>query len=233
MNSSRGIPADDVEFQESIVEKVREYSKGGGWEVTHNGAWIIGVDADECAVAPQVGEPIRTYGRGIGSTVRGIVIGGRVYRYRTDAEEQAKHEQYCRDMEAKREQEFNEGREGADERIAALPTIFRERIEKFQRDGGHEFRRDYEGYELFCCEQAVAIAEALKTVEALDAWRTLPWGAQLTQVPALSDGHSGNTFGAACALARHYISNPQFVTKMHGALVPLVGCEAYGCKHDS
>jgi hypothetical protein len=221
----------DTQFQESAVEKVRRYTSGGGWEVSHNGAWVIGVDAGECDVEPKVGETIRTYGRGIGSTVRGIVIGGRVYRYLTEAEESARHEQYCRDMEAKREQEFNEGREDADRRIEALPYIFRKRIYQFQANGGREFRRDYEGYELFCCEQAVAIAEALKTVEALDAWHKLPWGTQLTQVPALSDDHSGNTFGAACALARHYLRNPEFVAKMHGALTPLVGCDAYGCKH--
>lgn len=225
------IPTDDLQFQESLIESVRE--SGDYYELTHNGAWVIGCPKVDGLPTPQVGETIRTYGRGIGSPVRGIVVNGRVYRYQTEAEQQAEHEQWCRDQEAKREQEFNEKHEETDRRIAALPLVFRERLDKFQRDGGQKFRRDYEGYELFCCEQAVVIADALKTEAAIAAWRDLPWGVQQTQVPGLSDQHSGNTFGAACALARFYVTKPEFVAKMHGALVPLVGCDDYGCKHES
>lgn len=219
----------DTQFEESVIDEVRE--SGDYYEVSHDG-WTIGCPKVEGLPAPTIGETLRLYGRGTGYSVRGIVINGRVYRYQTEAEEKAAHEQYCRDQEAKREQEFSEKRDGIDVRIAALPPIFRARIEKFQRDGGHDFRRDYEGYELFCCEQAVAIADALKTADAIAAWRDLPFGVQRTQVPALSDQHSGNTFGMACQLARLYIERPEFVAKAHGALVPLVGCESYGCKHD-
>lgn len=225
--------ASDLQFEESIVEKVTPYRDGHGWEVGHRGAWVIGVDAERCDVPPQVGETIRTYGRGIGSIVRGIVIGGRVYRYRTEDEQRAADAQSNRDAEIGRERALETNRADHDRRIAALPQVFRERMEKFQRDGGHEFRRDYEDYELFCCEQAVVIAESLKTPEALKAWHDLPFGVQKTQVPALDDGHSGNTFGMACRLAQFYMEKPEFVTKMHGALTLLVGCDAYGCKHES
>lgn len=58
---------------------------------------------------------------------------------------------------------------------------------------------------MFCCEQAVVIADALKTPDAIDAWRALPWDEQVKAVP-IDDGHSGNTFGFACALAKAYLA---------------------------
>lgn len=48
------------------------------------------------------------------------------------------------------------------------------------------------------------------------------------KVTGMSDGHSGNTAGAATYLARLYIESPEYVAKVHGALSPLVGSEAYG-----
>jgi hypothetical protein len=47
-------------------------------------------------------------------------------------------------------------------------------------------------------------------------------------VTGMSDGHSGNTHGAAVSLARLYIESPEWVAKLHGALSPLVGSKAYG-----
>jgi hypothetical protein len=47
----------------------------------------------------------------------------------------------------------------------------------------------------------------------------------------LADGHSGNTVGCACLLARLYLTSPEDVARMHGALTPLVGCAEYGCVH--
>lgn len=221
---------DDTQFQESVIEKVRE--SGESYEITHNGAWVIGCPKVEGLPAPKVGETIRTYGRGIGSTVRGIVVNGRVYRYQTEAEEKTAHEQRCREQEAEREQKFADSLPETDRRIAALPEMFRVRMEKFQRDGGHEFRRDYEGYELFCCEEAVKIATALKDrSEDVPAFAKLSWEQQKLIVD-LDGGHSGNTFGMACRLAHWYLTRPENVAREHGALTPLVGCESYGCVHE-
>ena len=44
---------------------------------------------------------------------------------------------------------------------------------------------------------------------------------------SLSNDHSGNTFGAACSLAYHYLENEGNVIKVHGALAPLVGSKRY------
>lgn len=220
----------DVQFEESIIDAVRE--REDGYELTHDG-WTLWCPKADGLPAPRVGETLRSYRRGIGYSVRGIVVNGRVYRYMTEAQEQEQHAEESRQRQAEREQELEANLAETDRRIAALPALFQERIQKFQRDGGHEFRRDYEGYELFCCEQAVVIADTLHTVDAIRAFHTEPWESQKVLVPDLSDGHSGNTFGAACMLARLYLEQPELVLKQHGALTPLVGCEAYGCKHTS
>lgn len=224
--------ATDTQFTESAIEAVREGDDF--YELTHDG-WMILCPKVNGLPAPKVGETLRLYGRGIGFTVRGIVVGSplawRTYRYMTEAEEAAQHEQRRQDEETARERKFEETREETDRRIAALPEPFRRRIYRFQDDGGHTFRRDYESYELFCCEQAVAIADALKNRHELRAWRELSFAEQKARVPALDDGHSGNTFGTACHLAALWMGDPELVVLTHGALTPLVGCEAYGCKH--
>jgi len=220
----------DQQFQEYTIQRVSEDENG--YTLTHSGRWMIFCPKVKGFPAPQVGEILRTYGRGIGYTVRGITVNGRVYRYATEEQENAAHKQWCLDQEAEREQKLAANIADHDARIAALPKVFRERLEKFQRDGGHAFRRDYEDYELFCCEQAVLIADTLKTPDAIADFKIKSWTEQKQLVPGLDDEHSGNTFGSACAMAFVYLKDQELVTKLHGALTPLVGCEAYGCKHD-
>ncbi len=222
------VSINDQQFEESVIDAVSE--QPDGYELRHDG-WTLWCPKVEGLPAPSAGERLRTYGRGIGSTVRGIVVSGRVYRYLTEAEENDRNMAWCLEQEAKREREFIAGLADADRRIAALPALFQERIARFQRDGGHGFRRDYEAYELFCCEEAVVIANALRTGEAISAFYDAPSDEQKRLVPDMSDGHSGNTFGTACLLARTYVERPEFVPQLHGALTPLVGCAAYCCQH--
>lgn len=221
--------ASDTQYQDSIITAVTE--RENGYEISHDD-WTVWCPKVGGLEAPKVGERLRLYGRGLGFTVRGIVVEDRVYSYLTEAQEAARHDEWCRQQEAIREKELSDNLVERDRRITALPEVFRARITKFQNDGGHEFRRDFEGYELFCCEQAVEIAKSLKTREAVKRFQTANWEAQKILVPNLSDDHSGNTFGVAIALAYCYLENLEFVSKLHGALTPLVGCEKYGCKHD-
>lgn len=83
---------------------------------------------------------------------------------------------------------------------------------------------------MFTCLEAVKIAKACKTADGIAKFKKMGWEAQ-KKMANISDGHSGNTFGCACYLATLYIQSPEYVEKMHGALTPLVGCEAYGCSH--
>ena len=74
------------------------------------------------------------------------------------------------------------------------------------------------------------------TTEKIKEFHDLSWEEQLKLIPEdqkeAFSGHSGNTFGSACRLANHYLTNQENVILEHGALVYLVGCEEYGCLHE-
>lgn len=135
-----------------------------------------------------------------------------------------------KESERKQFEEFQRNREGMDKRVAALPEVFRARIQKFRKTN-KDFRWKFEGYELFTCEEAIKIAAHCKTLDKVKAFHELPWEEQ--QKAGISDQHSGNTFGMSCRLAMWFLTQPENVTKEHGALVGLVGCENYGCPHES
>lgn len=215
----------DTEFKEVRIAKVGAEGKDG-WSIQLDDGWSFFVPATS-PIAPKPGMVARLYGRGIGYTVRGLTLDGVTVFYRTDAEQR---EQGRRDIE-RREQEqrydFEKNRAEMDRRYRDLPEVFQRRLDKF-RQNNPDFRWKFERYEMFCCEQAVAIAEKVKA-DDLSAFANLEWRQQKMIVPKLDEGHSGNTFGCAVALARLYLSDSENVVKMHGALAPLVGSEEYGC----
>lgn len=198
--------------------------------------WYFWISHDS-PIVPAVGMPIRLYGKGIGHTVRGVFLEGvRVY-YRTEAEQDEEHRRWCEDREKERRRDFEKNQADLDRRYRQLPRAFRMRLDRF-RANNPDFRWEYEPYELFCCEQAVVIAHALEECPGAGAtsyqgvfaeFRAMTWEQQKARVPGLADGHSGNTFGIACLLARLYLVRPEDVAGLHGALAPLVGSREYGC----
>ena len=62
-----------------------------------------------------------------------------------------------------------------------------------------------EGYNRFCCEQGIIIAESLRNKDSIIEFTKLFWDEQKSLVPGLDDGHSGNTFSMACRLAIAYL----------------------------
>ncbi len=218
----------DAEFIEYRIESV-EPNEGYGWTLSLEDGGGIGCPDSECKQAPVPGETARLYGKGFGYQVRGIVINARVYRYLTEEQEAARHAQWCRDEEAKRQAKLDTELADRDARRAKLPAPFRERIEGFIA-ARPDWRRDHEGYELFVCEEAAELAQHLQTPEAMRAFAAASYDEQKRQAPQLKySEHSGNTFGAMGALARRALESPELVPKMHGALCPLVGCKEYGC----
>lgn len=197
----------DAEFMEHVIEGVRPSTDGYELQLDGSGCFWC---PKESPIVPTVGMIARLYGKGFGYTVRGLDINGFEVFYRTAAEEDERHRQWCRDEEAKRQKELEENLPAMDAKYAALPEVFRLRIDKF-RGNNPTFRRDFESYEMFCCEQAVVIADALKTSDAVRKWADLPFEEQKASVPGLGDGHSGNTFGCACSLAVLYLDRPDGV----------------------
>jgi len=212
-------------YQETnLITKVTESED---WYSISQGGLCCGLKKSY-GVKPKVGDKLTVHTKG-GSfgTIRGMDLNGKKIFWKTDEDLETERLEWLRKNEEEKQQKFKDGVAELDKQYNALPKCFQERIDKF-RANNDRFRIDYEGYELFCCEQAVAIADACKTPDEVQLFAKKECAEQLTQVPTLSDGHSGNTFGAACHLAHWYLSNPKNVVKMHGALSPLVGSDEYG-----
>lgn len=224
---------DDAEYED--VELVAVKASDDGYEMVRGDGWsfYLAKQYDDDAphgVAPKVGDVARFYGRGVGFGVRGFVIGDQVAFYRTADEDRERGMAEVIAREEQQKEAFERtGRAALDADYAALPDVFKRRIDKF-RSNNPEFRWKYEGYEMFCCTEAVKLATALKTADDVRAFGDLRYEQQKMAVPSLAhDQHSGNTFGCAVQLAYQYIAHAENVEKMHGALAPLVGSEEYGC----
>lgn len=218
----------DSEYEEVTLASVRK--SGNGYELKRADGWMMYID--DPGFEPKAGQTARYYGKGIGYPVRGVVIGGKVAFYRTADEERRKHEDEIAVSVREKQSKAKRERAKNDKRIADLPDVFQRRIARF-RAGNPDFEWDFQPYELFTCEEAVKIAKAFRTrPEDLPDFHKLTYTQQKLIVPGLSNDHSGNTFGCAVLLARWYLLNPEMVVKEHGAMVPLVGCKAYGCTHD-
>jgi hypothetical protein len=226
----------DQEYEEQVLTEVREHDDH--WEICADGGWLT-IDKVP-GIAPKVGSVARYYGKGFGYPVRGVDIDGQEVYYRSLAEERERHDNWVAERKRDKQQKAEADKEETARRIAALPDAMQHRIQKF-RDHNRDFDWEFLPYELFCCEEAVKIAVAMrKQVDAaapadqfrvaLDAFRHLPYEDQ-KRIAGLEDGHSGNTFGMAMRLAYWLLTDPEMVVKEHGALVPLVGCEEYGCPH--
>lgn len=219
--------AEDAEYQDFTIASVAQ--EGDGWfAVTLSDGWCIGVGPGP-AIEPQPGMSIRLYGRGTGYPVRGIVIDGVVIRYQTDGEYRAETARRAAEEHAAKFAKFETRRADVEARIASLPANFRARFERFMA-GNPDFLPEFGDYELMCCEQAVIFADRMSADE-IRRWAKLPYDGQKAMVPEISDGHSGNTFGFSVRLAILSHERPDLVALEHGALAPLVGCEAYGCTH--
>ena len=212
----------DTEYEDHVITEVTESE-------THYSVMMgpmgFGI-SKEYGIRPKTGDTIRLYGT-FGRPIRGVDLNGVELYYRTPDEEAERHRLWVEQKHQDDRAKFEEEREKLDVQYDALPPIFRKRIDKFRRNNP-DFRWQFERYEMFCCREAVKIAEALETPERVEAFRQMGWEEQKELVDLDAD-HSGNTFGAACALAYHYLSDAENVEKMHGALAPLVGSKEYGC----
>lgn len=214
----------DDQFRELRITKVEDDEDS--YTITNEDGWCISVYKKH-HIEPKVGMMARYYGKGIGRPVRGLMIGGRMVFYNTPQEQDEKQKQWCIDYENEQKQEFEKNKARLDAEYAALPDIFKRRIDKFRKNNP-DFRWKYESYEMFICNEAVKIAKAFETTDTINSWKKLPYKEQIKSVP-IAEGHSRNTFGMACYLACLYIEYPEGVEKLYGALAPLVGSEEYGC----
>lgn len=228
---------DDKDFQDEVIKSAKVIGGVGGHYVIDfvDGWSFLGIDVSMGRL-PQPGETLRQFPGGIGRRVRGCVLDPNgdnpvVYYYRTPDEQEKRNKSESKRYKQEKREKFEKDRESMDARVAALPFVLRARIELF-RANCPDFRWEYESYELFCCEEAVKISTALKSVAEVERFSKLSFQDQRAAIPALSGEHSGNTFGCAMQFASFLLREDRALPYLaHGALTPLVGCKDYGCVH--
>lgn len=178
-------------------------------------------------IVPKVGDTITLYCKGF-SHIRGMDINGIKIFYKTDEELEAHRVKELAKIEQRQRDEFEKSKPKLDAQYESLPNCFKQRIDKF-RTNNPEFRIKYESYEMFCCLEAIKIANGCKTVNKIREFHKNSFTAEMKAlVPDLDGGHSGNTFGMACQLAVIYLESPKHLRQVHGAISPLVGSAEHG-----
>lgn len=77
-------PENDRQFEDAIISAVH-HVKGSDYEITKKDGWSLFIK--DSPIEPKEGMAIRTYGRGIGSLIRGIFIEDHKVFYRTEEED--------------------------------------------------------------------------------------------------------------------------------------------------
>lgn len=216
----------DDKWQSCMIVEVTD--EGDRFMIRVDDGWSVSLPKKDFLATPSVGNGAHL--GEFGQVVRGIQCGDKTVYYKSKAQLEQERLEWLAKKYAEEEQQLSDEREDRDLRWSKLPEVFQKRPVIFTK-GQPRWRQKYEPYELFVCEQAFAIAEYFKTKEAIIAWLSLEADRQYEACPVLSKEHSGNTFGMSVRLARAYLEDPKLVPQMHGAIVPLVGCEECGCTH--
>jgi hypothetical protein len=206
----------DTDYEDHLVVRVVDEGVAYSVYIANNVAFGL---PKSYGVAPKTGDTVRLYPSGrLGGVIRGVVLNDKIVYYQTAQKARAQALQERDEARAHDYAAYIANRATYEAQFAALPDIFQARITGF-RNANPEFWR-FEPYELFTCGEAVKIAAVVQADE-ISAFYELPFERQQEIVPDLSDGHSGNTFGAACSLARIYLERPDMIPAAHGAtLVP-------------
>ena len=207
-------PAENVEVRENQVTVIFNNGTGFGFSTDYG-------------VVPKVGDRIRLY---VNFTeIRGLDVNGEPVFFWTDEDMDERHRKWVAEQDAERERAWLRDK---DKLLAAeneLPDVFKQRINWFREHCPTDFNRNFLGYEILVCSEAVKIADALKTKERVQRW--IEGGFKKRSGLYMSKQHSYNSVGMAARLAYNYLDDPRMVFFEHGALVPLVGCQKYGCAH--
>ncbi len=207
------------------VDEIKKVAEDGEYYyIDLKDCWSFSL-SKEYKIVPEVGDIARVYIKN-GSTVRGLDLNGIFVFYKTDEQLEQEHEIWCENYEKEKKERFEKEKSQLDQDYESLPDVFKKRIDKFRKNNP-KFRADYEAYEMFCCKEAIKIANALKTSEAIQKFHDLSWEEQIKLVD-IDKEHSGNTFGCACVLALAYLDAPERIIDARGSLSPLVGSKEFG-----
>ena len=180
------------------VSKIKNASKldDGWWSITLENGWGFGLNPIYNYI-PKIGDVIKLHTINV-TTIRGLDVNGKNIYYKSDEELEIERAEWLDHHEKEKQQRFLDHKDKMDEDYESLPDVFKKRIDRF-RNNNTRFRVDYEEYEVFCCKEAVKIAEYCKIPEEIQKFSKLDWKDQIKS--GISEDHSGNTFGCSVALA--------------------------------
>lgn len=190
-------PEEDIELgltTGGVVTKVSERS------ATCDDGWSISID--KCKTKPQVGDTLINFGD-IGFPIWGQSVNGVIQWYKSPEEMELDRQKLLKQLEEERYERFLKEKDKLDKDFASLPEPFQKRIERFRKEDP-KFRVSSEAYEMICLTDGVVIGEYCKDNNIdVDDFYKLSWEEQ--KKAGVDEGHSGNTFGAACAMAKLYL----------------------------
>lgn len=220
------VAQDDNDF--SVGKIVEVESLDGGWSITYDDVEANArgqVSVPLYPSSPAKGQVIKMYPHDVSATLRGVVIDGVTVYYRTEEESVAWLAEQIAADEAVRQQNFLETRDVYAKRVAALPEPLQARFAYFSH-ANPDFDWKYGNYELFVCEEAVKIAVAFPSAEAIRVFAKDPFGNGAKIM--LSSDHSAHTFQMAAFIARTLVDAPSELLDVPGALATIVGSAEYG-----
>ena len=209
------------------TSKIKEVNKSDGhYTISLENSSGFGLDS-KYGYEPKIGDTIELFIVN-GSEIRGVFANGRGIFYKLDEQLESERKEWLENHEKEKQAKFKEQKSQLDRDYDALPPEFQARIDKFRKNNPR-FRIDYESYEMFCCKEAIKIANACKTPQGVETFRQLDYNEQKV-IANIDDGHSGNTMGCALNLAYWYLKESTSITvaRLHGSLSPLVGSKAFG-----
>lgn len=195
-----------IEMRESerhydvVIEKA-EY-EGEATTVHFDDGWVTTLSGPEV----KAGDTVTFWDDGFGTQRHGWALNGELVEWLTPYERIARRVTWLAEQDRRDRERLERGAEKRAAEYDALPDVLKLRLDRFASERA-DFWVSGGDYEMFCCTEAVKIADHLRPrVEAGEDPETvvrefhgLPWD---EQAKVVSDQHSGNTFGGACSLAR-------------------------------
>lgn len=194
----------EAEPHYDVVIESAEYH-GDGTSVTSDGltTYLTGREV-------KVGDVV-TYWDGnaslmMGAMRHGWALNGELVQWKTPLERIAERVQGLAEHDRRQRERLEKGAERRQNDYEGLPAPLKARIDRFVSEKPDFWLNG--DYELFCCTEAVKIAEYVRPKvdagttpeDAIREFYDAPVGVQ--REAGVDEGHSGNTFGGACSLAR-------------------------------
>lgn len=208
------------------VERYEDSGEEASWTIRFGDCMVCSLP--DRGVEPKVGDTLEIFGPW-GRPIHGYALNGTVMDYSSREQMEAKHKAMVEEMDAQKKARFDERKGEADLKYDALLPEFKQRIDRF-RAANPDFRWKYEYYEGEVCTAAVMLVEWARKrdgIKDIFAWNELSPEGQSAEIPTWSQELSGNQHQCAVYLASLYLTQPEHVVLVPGAMAPLLGSADY------